>query len=179
MLMTNKELIDKYPFLKLDFDPLFGGHVFEITWLDALDTGWKKAFGKEFCDELLQSLKDDNYHIATNYEDDDGFHFEEIKEKYGSLRIYYNGHPPNKYCTRDTIAKYEELSKYVCGHCGKPARYITNGWIYPLCEECIKEVYDDYIPIEKFYGFDSYDDVLKEIENIKNNFQYDRYWKKI
>lgn len=184
ILNKNKKLIEKYPFLLFDYDPLFEedippDNVYESTWLDDMDPGWRKAFGKDFCDELLQALKDDDYPIAENDDDFDGFRFEQIKEKYGSLRIYYNGHPINKFHTRDTIAKYEELSKYICGHCGKPARYITKGWIYPLCKDCIKHINNEYIPIEKFYGFNSYDDVLKEINNIKSNFQYNNYWMKI
>ena len=35
------------------------------------------------------------------------------------------------------------------------------------------------MPIEKFYNFNNYEEVLKEIDLIKNNFQYDRYWKTI
>ena len=162
--MTNKELIDKYPFL----DP---GIEYDITWLDDMDPGWRYTFGLDFCDELLDALNDDDYL--------DEFEFLQIKEKFGALCIYYNGHPKGKYRTRDTIAKYEELSKYICGHCGRPARYITKGWIYPLCERCIGKVNTGYLPIEKYYGFDSYDDILREIDNIKNNFQYDKYWKRI
>ena len=172
----NKELVEKYPFLLFDYDPLFEedippDKVYEFTWLDDMDPGWRKAFGEDFCEELLQALKDDDYL--------EGFDFVQIKEKYGSLRIYYTGHPVNKFRTRDVISKYEELSHYICAHCGKPARYITKGWIYPLCEDCINEVSNTYVPIEEFYGFENYDEVLKEIEDIKNNFQYDRYWRKI
>lgn len=170
--MTNKKLIEKYPFL----DP---GIEYNITWLDDMDPGWRKAFGEDFCEELLQALKDDDYSIAEKDDDFDGFRFEQIKEKYGSLRIYYNGHPIGKYRTRDTIAKYEELSKYICGHCGKPARYITKGWIYPLCDDCIQHVNSGYIPIEEYYSFDDYDEVLEEIKNIVTDFQYDRYWKSV
>ena len=172
----NKKLVEKYPFLLFAYDPMFDEdipeeRIYEFTWLDDIDPGWQKAFGEDFCDELLQALKDDDFL--------DEFQFLQIKEKYGSLRIYYNGHPVGKTSTRDVIAKYEELSRYICGHCGKPARYITKGWIYPLCEDCISKVQGGYVPIEEFYGFDNYNGVLKEIDEIKNNFQYDRYWKSI
>ena len=47
-----------------------------------------------------------------------------------------------------------------------------------MCQECFdKTNLKDSVPIEEFYEFDSYDDVLKEIDEIKNNFKYDRYWK--
>ena len=37
------------------------------------------------------------------------------------------------------IDKYEDLSSITCINCGKPAKYITTGWICPYCEDCISE----------------------------------------
>ena len=73
--------------------------------------------------------------------------------------------------------KYEELSTYICGSCGEPATHITTGWIYPVCSSCMKNINSKCVPIKEFYKFDSYKDILKEIENIKTNFKYDNYWK--
>jgi hypothetical protein len=42
------------------------------------------------------------------------------------------------------INKYEKLSYKTCIMCGKPAKYITEGWISPYCENCIKDVHDSY-----------------------------------
>ena len=80
-IKKNKELVEKYPFLLFDYDPLFDedippDKVYESTWLDDMDPGWRKAFGEDFCEELLQALKDDDYL--------EGFDFIQIKEKYGS-----------------------------------------------------------------------------------------------
>ena len=156
---NNIAIVNEYPFLKIDNECYF-------TWLDGLEVGWRKHFGAHLCRELKEALiKDD----CLNK-----FEFLDIKEKYGELRLYAWGYGDN---TRNVLAKYEELSKYICGHCGNPARYITGGWIYPLCERCIKEINGSYTPIEDFYGFPSYQDVIDEISLIKTNFQYDRYWK--
>ena len=177
-IKKNRELVEKYPFLLFDYDPLWAmkfpeESIYDRTWLDDIDNGWRKAFGEDFCNELFDAL------INADYLDD--FHFLQIKEKFGALRLYFNGWPATEHGDKiiEVVSKYEELSKYICGYCGKPARYITKGWIYPLCEDCIKEVNGGYVPIEEFYGFKNYDEVLKEIDDIKNNFQYDNYWKEI
>lgn len=156
---NNIAIVNEYPFLKIDDDCHF-------TWLDSLEVGWRKHFGAHLCYELKEALiKDDCL---------DKFEFLDIKEKYGELRLYAWGYGDNAH---DVLAKYEELSKYICGHCGNPARYITSGWIYPLCEHCIKEINGSYTPIEDFYDFSSYQDVIDEISLIKTDYQYDRYWR--
>lgn len=149
--MSNKELIEKYPFLKLNCDDEY-----EFTWLDDLEPGWKKAFGLDFCKELDEAIKKDDC--------EDSFEFLQIKEKFAELRIYYTGGGPE---VEKVITKYEELSKYICGHCGKYATKITDIWIYPLCDNCVKNVHGEYRDIEQFYHFKDYNEVLKEIEEIK------------
>ena len=72
----------------------------------------------------------------------------DIKEKYGTLRWYDAGAPKEVY---DIIHKYEELSFRTCIECGKPAKYITQGWISPYCEDCIKHQIYKYDSIEDYY----------------------------
>lgn len=96
------------------------------TELDAMDTGWRKAFGIQMCKEIKAALKKNNclkkYRIT------------QIKEKYGSLRWYDYGAPKEVY---DIISKYEQISTKTCIVCGKPAKYISKGWISPYCGDCI------------------------------------------
>ena len=40
----------------------------------------------------------------------------------------------------DIINKYSDLSSRICINCGKPAKYISKGWISPYCEDCAKEI---------------------------------------
>lgn len=62
-----------------------------------------------------------------------------VKEKYGTLRIYYT--IANE--TLEEIAeRYEELSKYTCIRCGRPASWMSKGWIVPYCNECAAEEFD-------------------------------------
>jgi hypothetical protein len=71
---------------------------------------------------------------------------EDMKEKYGSLRIYsfiqdYND-PEWQIpaCNDEEIQKienkYERLSSRICCECGKPATKYSTGWICPFCDDC-------------------------------------------
>ncbi len=160
VLNRNKQLIDKYPFLKRDiYEPYLDIQEDEFTWLDDLEPGWKIAFGDDLCRELADAIKKDNCK--------DSFGFDQIKEKFAQLRLYAHGYDYDKEVAK-ILNKYEELSSFICGHCGKPAQYITKGWYYPLCEDCIKLINGDYKNIEDFYNFKSYNEVIEEIDKIKN-----------
>mgnify|MGYP007069968570 CR=1 FL=1 len=63
----NKDLIEKYPFIKIDNEDC------EFTWLDDLEPGWKKAFGLQLCEDLVEALKKDNC--------EDEFTFVQIKDR--------------------------------------------------------------------------------------------------
>lgn len=144
-------LLVEYPFLKMSEDGL-------LTWLDAFEPGWQKAFGINFCEELKEALiKDDKLNE---------FEFVEIKEKYGMLDIFAKGFGDY---SEKVISKYEELSQFYCALCGKPARYVYTMYIYPVCEECVKS-FDGgaYKTIERFHGFDDYSSVQGEVNRLKN-----------
>ena len=173
-LKKNKELIEKYPFIKVDeakwWNPIRKDYDIGFTWLDDLEPGWYKAFGIDLCEDLAKAIKEDGC--------EDTFEFLQIKEKYASLRLYAAGYGDK---TKEVLAKYEELSKYICGHCGKPAEIITTGWYYPLCHKCFDdyEINSGYEYIWEWYGFDSIEDVQKEIQNIKDNYKYEEYWNSV
>jgi rubrerythrin len=124
---------------------------------EELDPGWKKAFGKELIFDLLESLHNDDC-IGS-------FTVSQVKEKFGELRLYFENYGED---TTNVIEKYTELSKYICGNCGKPAKYITSGWVYPLCEDCIQKINDTNCKaIEEAYDIS---DVISTIDKIKNNY---------
>lgn len=61
----------------------------------------------------------------------------QIKEKYGTLRIYLNFYTDE---INDMIDKAEEESYHTCEICGKRIDGpIDIGWIYPMCEECFNK----------------------------------------
>ena len=147
-MMTNEELIARYPFLRPR--NRWTGKLIEdadYTELDDMPYGWRKAFGEQMCEELLEILQEANYV--------DKYMITQIKEKYGYLRWYDYGVPEkvwDKY--RDWLHKYEELSARTCIRCGATATLISTGWISPYCD-CIKELepynVDHYVPIEEYF----------------------------
>ena len=137
----NKQLCETYPFLlprNIWTDEISKDFDYSYTELDAMPDGWRKAFGLQMCEELKQEL------IRINKIDE--FRIVQIKEKFGELRFYTNW-------TTDEIEaiinKYTKLSRKTCINCGKPATVITTGWISPFCNDCVKDINDNYEPIEE------------------------------
>lgn len=61
---------------------------------------------------------------------------QQVKEKYGSLRIYANHCSP----TQDALIEFaEKLSEHTCEVCGKSAMLRKFGWIQTLCDEHAEE----------------------------------------
>lgn len=60
----------------------------------------------------------------------------QIKEKFGTLRFYYNG--GDDYIS-GLEAMADSMSGKICEDCGKPGKSTTGGWIRTLCEEHTQE----------------------------------------
>ena len=141
----NRSLCEKFPFL-IPHNPFSGRRItdgagfwpgspdevpeydYEYTELDNMPDGWRIAFGEKLCEELR-----DNLEKCGRLHD---FFFTQIKEKYGSLRLYNIGLNEDGW---QIIYKYEVLSKKICIRCGKPATKMTTGWISPYCDECVPQ----------------------------------------
>lgn len=108
------------------------------TELDGMPIGWRKAFGLQMMKELKSALK--RTHSMKV------FRIMDIKEKYGELRFYCNGYNDD---IDDIIYKYSYISRYTCISCGKPAHFISKGWISPYCRDCSG---DGYVEMREFYG---------------------------
>jgi hypothetical protein len=119
----------RYPFLYprsiVTDKPIY--YIPRYTWWDNVSTGWKKAFGKQFLNELKKQLKKDKMLYKWRITD--------VKEKFGTFRLYCNYGSDELY---NIIHKYEALSWNTCIKCGKPATYTSIGWILPYCEACTK-----------------------------------------
>ena len=61
--------------------------------------------------------------------------FDQIKEKFGGLRIYYSG--GDDY-VRGAINMAEEMSYKLCEVCGNKGQPNKSGWITTLCDGCRK-----------------------------------------
>lgn len=96
--------------------------------LDSLDEGWRRNFGIDICKEIKEQLKKEDYLYK--------YRIVQIKQKYGTLH-WYDARSSKEIL--NIISKYENISYRTCISCGKPAKYITTGWVLPFCEECISE----------------------------------------
>lgn len=132
-LFINNIIVDKWLYFKIKVADFLNNYVLQIfhcltkyTEWDALKCypGWYKAFGKELLNEIDQQLRNDKIRYKWRITD--------IKEKWGSLQIYCNYGSRELY---DIISKYEDISYHTCITCGKPAKYLSSGWICPYCEE--------------------------------------------
>jgi hypothetical protein len=59
--------------------------------------------------------------------------FTQIKEKYGTLRVYYSG--GDDFC-QGVIDMAESMSSVTCEDCGVPGKAREGGWIRTLCDDC-------------------------------------------
>lgn len=133
-IKKNKKLIQKYPFLQTkDFQ---GNKTFECTWLDFMPEGWKQCFGELLCEDILKVLQKSSISLED-------FTILDIKEKFGTLRVYCTGSNELECELEDIINKYEYLSKYTCVLCGKVNVPIYGGWISPYCDECACKSYPE------------------------------------
>lgn len=96
------------------------------TEMDAMDGGWRKAFGKEMLKEIKTELKRAGM-LRT-------YRIMQIKEKWGELCWYDSGGTHELF---EIIQKYEGESYRTCICCGKPAQYRTTGYVLPYCEDCM------------------------------------------
>lgn len=96
------------------------------TELDAMEPGWRKAFGIQMCKDIRKQLIKERKLFK--------WRIVQLKEKFSGMRLYSNFASDELY---NIIDKYEQISYKTCGVCGKPATKISKGWIYPYCDDCI------------------------------------------
>ena len=125
-MLRNKKLVKRYPWIApvdWNWNRIKG---YSFTMYDDVPIGWKRAFGKIMLEEYREVL------IRNHYLRD--FQWEQVKEKYGSLRLYSNGAPE---ALLDLESKYDYISGFFCISCGRMnSPVLTEGWVEPLCEDC-------------------------------------------
>ena len=131
MNFTNEQrrhLIEKYPYLiprnmwTGEVDPNYNYDY--IRGEGEIPQGWRRLF-LMYCKAIHKPLRESNMI--------EKFQFSQIKEKYGTLRLYNFGLPQSIYYL-ETI--YECFSKYICQRCGQWADVQTSDWIESLCNDC-------------------------------------------
>ena len=93
-------------------------------------TGWERLF-LLYCKHMREHL------LAANALET--FQFTQLKEKYGSMRLYDTGAPSSAYAVGlENI--YEYLGTVVCYRCGELTKYVTEGYVEYLCSSCKKKL---------------------------------------
>ena len=125
-----QELLKKYPWSKSrGWDEEPGEQPY--CMLEDIPDGWWEAFGEMMFEELDAALK------AHNLVDE--FYFEQIKEKYGALRMYASPGVPE---ISNILDKYEVLSENICIMCGAVdvPNIAIGGWVSPYCKNCYTKI---------------------------------------
>lgn len=160
--LRNKKLIDRYPWISPVNWHWKRIPSYDFTMYDDVPKGWKRAFGKIMLEEYREAL------IRCNYLDK--FQWIQVKEKYGTLRLYSNAAPKE---VSDLESKYDHISGYFCIECGRMnVPVLTGGWVEPLCEDCYnkriarqKRRYEKEYPDREF-KYTPYKDLKKEEQKL-------------
>lgn len=107
-------LYKKYP-------KIFSAEVLKHWWGIECDNGWYDIIDnlcgeiQDYCDKNPEAGQ-----VAAS----------QIKEKFGSLRFYYNG---GSAPIRNLVEQAENLSEHTCETCGAPGKLNTTGWFKVRC----------------------------------------------
>lgn len=173
---VRKTLIEEYPYLLPR--NVFTDEVhkdYDYTYINGeynLPDGWFELF-LQCCEDIREPL------IKANLLDK--FRFTQIKEKFGSMRLYNSGATKE---VQDILYKYEFLSEQVCSVCGKPAKVLTSGYICPYCEEHVRGSMEnvdttELIDIKTSYVKESWSDEGTIKETVDCSDEWERYLKRI
>ena len=109
----------------------FGDDTPFYKWIDSLGIDYDKQYIVLDHNENYENPFDENHKFKENHKEINKRNFENAIEVYHVYDII------EKCRITDIIDKYEELSAHTCINCGKPAVYMSKGWICPYCEDCI------------------------------------------
>lgn len=154
--MTEEELFQKYPEFFADKDKpmtetcMCWGIECGPGWYSIIDEvcAFLKDVGKRWtiCDYRVEgSLEEGTYNEvdAEPEAKDRWFRFSQIKEKYGTLRIYYNTNSKtyDKFAYA-IVAWAEWKSEKTCENCGKEGKINAGSWYRVRCRNCWEENYE-------------------------------------
>ena len=135
-----QKLYDKYPIL---FDnrhksPMSSCMAFGCEvgngWYELLaSVCWRIFQHEENIKSRREYLEKNNPEKLKNEPEYFPVKFDQIKEKYGGLRIYFSG--GDDY-VEGVVGMAEEYSYKVCEVCGNSGKPNESGWITTLCESC-------------------------------------------
>lgn len=116
--------------MKLEFDRILTSRHRAILGVDGEHYGYE-------CNDGWVSLLDAVLSVMSQQTTDAPIQVGQIKEKYGTLHLYYSG---GDALTQGAVAFAEVVSAHVCEITGKPGRIGSKGgWIAVRCEALAKE----------------------------------------
>lgn len=167
----------KYPFWKSRnvWTGRFSGYQF--TMYEWIPDGWRKAFGPQLTEDIAAALKADGIPKRKWCKN---LQWEDIKEKYGDLRLY----AATTERVQEVLSKYGCLSIGYCINCGRPARYITRGYILYICDQCAShyECKDDNLDrltaedIPHYYTYDGNGGEIEETPIERFGIDFSELW---
>jgi len=107
----------------------------------AHDDGWFGIIWK-MCEDIEKVLHGGNRQkieeVEAKLDHKRYFEFIQIKEKFGTLRVYHEGSYPQELVqhVRDIISRAEAESRVTCEECGRPGKTRNDRWIKTLCDNC-------------------------------------------
>ncbi len=117
----DNRLVEKYP------------KIFEMIKGTECNDGWYWLIDN-LC-KHIQSYIDNNLENTTQVVAD------QVKEKFGTLRVYYHGGDDYQYID-GFVSHTEFLSGKICEYCGSNKNIgYTKGWITTCCKECFEKEY--------------------------------------
>ena len=140
--MTEKSwdtLYEKYPDLFANIENKHSCMAFgiecNIGWYDIVSSVCYMINQHEEYEKSAQKFKQEK---DPSYKSDYCFvTFDQIKEKYGGLRIYHSG---GNYYVDGLISMAEQMSYKICERCGCPGSPNKQGWIMTLCDKCREDL---------------------------------------
>jgi hypothetical protein len=111
-----------------------------LGWYDILSSVCWRIFQHE--KNIAERVTIRNKHGKENDKSDleyEPVKFDQIKEKFGGIRIYYSG--GDDY-VRGVVSLADEISYKICEVCGNSGKPNKGGWITTLCDNCRNKPYD-------------------------------------
>jgi hypothetical protein len=164
-----REICEEFPFL---IPKNFPDYDYTFLWVE-IPVGWYNLF-LQMCGDIKPVLK--KYNLI------DVFEFEQVKEKWGGLRCYYNfgfNYDDDDCWSKeidDIVRKYEYVAELVCTQCGDIATHTTHrGWISSYCDKCISNleylVENDLTKIEPEFSIGFYEFVVDGVTGEECRFK--------
>lgn len=129
-LEFSKRMEERYPEM---FIGRYGGFCVDAGWWPVLEALCNQIDGyTKWQNNTREALLQSNPHNRSIPESVPQVVVEQIKEKFGGLRFYYQGGDDH---IAGMVRMAEMWAGSICEECGKPGTKSSSGWIKTLCKE--------------------------------------------